>query len=346
MGIKEYRSLPGKGLAGERSFAIAVREISRLYLGKDHLLRVNNNGYTENYRRFYFSDIQALVIGRTNRWKLWNIVWSILGSGCLIWLFSIELLGGRIALGIFAGLFLLFLAVNAFSGPTCKVRIYTRTGCEPLPSLRRLRHANKVLSRLKPLIQEVQGVVSDSQLSNPLAELGSVPLRKSLKKEPEITCYAGGVHAWLSSLFLVNAVLLSAKLLFPNVAPILFLATTLLLVLAMSGTTIMAIVKQTHSSMGELLRGVTWSSLGYSFIGIGIFYIFFTITVIDNPKKAQNTWFIFKKMASFPVTGLPLLITFASLALISAIFGITGWILLLSFRRKYKADSIEKPVES
>src|SRR4051794_11160105 len=41
-----------------------------LWLGPDHLLCIDSSGYTENYKRFYFRDIQALFIRETNTYKL------------------------------------------------------------------------------------------------------------------------------------------------------------------------------------------------------------------------------------------------------------------------------------
>ena len=44
---------------------------SRIYLGEDHLLSVESNLSTEKYYRFYFSDIQAIIVRRTDRAALW-----------------------------------------------------------------------------------------------------------------------------------------------------------------------------------------------------------------------------------------------------------------------------------
>jgi len=46
-----YRRLPGN--------AAALASYHRLWLGPDHLLAVRSVGFSEEYKRFYFSDIQA-----------------------------------------------------------------------------------------------------------------------------------------------------------------------------------------------------------------------------------------------------------------------------------------------
>ena len=66
---REYRKLPGIGRD--------VATYSRLYLGPGHLLVVNSTGFTESYKRFYFQDIQAIVLCRTRSRLIWNIILSV-----------------------------------------------------------------------------------------------------------------------------------------------------------------------------------------------------------------------------------------------------------------------------
>ena len=80
---KEYQRLPGQS----SFFIVGVR--SKLYLAKDHLLRVNSNGWTENYRRFYFTDIQAIVVNLTDGRRLSGfVVHFILCALCVVWLLT------------------------------------------------------------------------------------------------------------------------------------------------------------------------------------------------------------------------------------------------------------------
>jgi len=70
---KEYRRLPGKGL--KRGSLISFTRIrATLYAGKDHLLSVYNSVYEEEYRRYYYKDIQALVIRKTPRRDIWALI--------------------------------------------------------------------------------------------------------------------------------------------------------------------------------------------------------------------------------------------------------------------------------
>ena len=123
----EYQRLPGRS-----SFFLIIR--SKLYLGKDHLLRVNSNGWTENYRRFYFSDIQSVVVSLTKGQWVWVIVHLIFCALFILWLLWVENTPGRVILGCIALFFGVKVLTNVLAGRTCITKIQTRVGTERLPS--------------------------------------------------------------------------------------------------------------------------------------------------------------------------------------------------------------------
>src|SRR5436305_8222975 len=93
-------------------FAVVSAGSSSLWLGKDHLLCIDTTGYTETYKRFYFRDIQAIVIRRTESWKF-----TSLGLGVLAALFTLiaglqGLIAMRYVFGLVAGLFGVALILN------------------------------------------------------------------------------------------------------------------------------------------------------------------------------------------------------------------------------------------
>ena len=70
----EYRRLTR---ARNRSrFALVATSRASLWLAKDHLLQIDTSGYTENYKRFHFRDIQALVLCKTDAWLYQAVVAS------------------------------------------------------------------------------------------------------------------------------------------------------------------------------------------------------------------------------------------------------------------------------
>jgi hypothetical protein len=135
---------------------------SSLWLGQDHLLCIDSNGYTESYKRFYFQDIQAVTIRLTRRRLIWNWVLGVLTVLCVAgWGYGfavngLELAGGVTA-AVMTALFALPLLINNLRGPTCACQLRTAVQTEELPSLCRLHKTRKILDRLRPLIAQAQG---------------------------------------------------------------------------------------------------------------------------------------------------------------------------------------------
>jgi hypothetical protein len=66
-------------------------------------------------------------------------------------------MAGGIILGGLAMLFVLFFLVNLLLGATCKCYLRTAVQIEELPSVRRIRQAQKIVSKIRPLIAAAQG---------------------------------------------------------------------------------------------------------------------------------------------------------------------------------------------
>ena len=159
---KPYTRLPGRGGM--------IFLTSRLWQGRDHLLLVHSSGVTENYQRFYFRDIQAIVVQRTRMGKFLNwgfgagLLLSAFALGCGLLLVSALKAGSgwEIGIGIACGLSgttcLVALLFNLLHGPSCSVHVKTAVQVAELSSIRRLRIARKVLARVKPLIESAQSV--------------------------------------------------------------------------------------------------------------------------------------------------------------------------------------------
>lgn len=155
--------------------AIAAR--SRLFLGKDHLLSVDSARYTEEYKRFYFRDIQAITIRQTGTGKIINVVLGVLAIPPLV--ATLATAGGfRIFWAIVTSVFLVFLLANTLSGPTCTCHMRTAVQTEELPSLRRLRRARKVLARLRPFLTAEQGELPPHEIALRMAELAKPPIAR------------------------------------------------------------------------------------------------------------------------------------------------------------------------
>jgi hypothetical protein len=153
-------------------FGIVSTTRSSLWLGKDHLLQIDTSGYTESYKRFYFADIQALVMCRTEHWLYQAVVFAALA--CFFALIGIFGGGPVIAwiFGILAGLFALCLLLDLTGGPSSKCYVRTAVQTEALVSLTRLRRARRTFDVLRPLITAAQG---ELKMQQPASETAGQP---------------------------------------------------------------------------------------------------------------------------------------------------------------------------
>ena len=155
-----YQRLPGRGVTWSGP--------SRLWQGEDHILLVLTRGYTESYRRFFFHDIQAVVIRRTHLGKIWNAVWAL--TATFFAFIALQLDGGAaLTLWCLSAPFVIALLINLALGPTCACHLRTAVQTERLPALSRVRAARQFLARIEPLIQAAQGELPRNQIE---AELG------------------------------------------------------------------------------------------------------------------------------------------------------------------------------
>lgn len=155
----------------------------RMYEAADHLLQVQSTGFNESYRRFYYRDIQAILVQRT---ALWHILSGLLGAPTLLILiptasaFLANLTSGAGALSegvVVAGAFAfaggVLLAVNLALGPTCRCFLKTAVQTERLVAVGRVRAARRFIARIRPRIVEAQGL---SHPDSPAAAAGATPV--------------------------------------------------------------------------------------------------------------------------------------------------------------------------
>jgi hypothetical protein len=129
------------------------------------LLAVCSTGYSENYKRFYYRDIQAIIIRTTNRGKIWNVVFAV-PAALLAFGGILDPAFGRIFTWSWAGILLLCLLVNLLRGPTCVCHLRTAVQLEALISLNRLRTAHKAITKIRSFVDETQGILPPPGLSD------------------------------------------------------------------------------------------------------------------------------------------------------------------------------------
>ena len=149
---KTYRKLPGK----KRNFW----GNSTLWRGEDHLLLINIRGYREEYKRFYFRDIQAIITRKIEYFK--NICIALAMAFVALGAFMgmaiyWESLGWAIFFGTFSLFFLLFFCNHLLFGSSCESYIKTAVQIEKIPSFHRMAIVDKVMQELRPVIEKAQG---------------------------------------------------------------------------------------------------------------------------------------------------------------------------------------------
>jgi hypothetical protein len=142
----------------------------QLWLGDDHLLQVEWDGYKEYYKRFRYSDIQAISIRRTAEGFIMMILLGSLTVLFSTFLLSVDDPAGRWILIVIAGFFGILFIGSVVAGATCQCHLQTAVQVEHLPSLNRLRRAQKALTQLRELITSAQG--QRSPVASPQPETG------------------------------------------------------------------------------------------------------------------------------------------------------------------------------
>ena len=167
MNHKPYQRLPGRGRTWTGP--------SRVWLASDHVLLVLGHGFYESYRRFFFQDIQAVMVHRTHTGKIYTSLWlfGLLFFGLLV--AGVSDPTGRVILLGLAVPFAVGLMINLFLGPTCVCHIRTAVQTERVPAVSRWRTAQRFVSRVSPLIATAQGDLPEEAAGRLAILQGSQP---------------------------------------------------------------------------------------------------------------------------------------------------------------------------
>jgi hypothetical protein len=137
--------------------AAAIGSYKSLWLAADHLLIVNSTGYNEQYSRLQLRDIKGFFVTDSYRRVWWNVIWGMVASISAM-ILGIVLYREDTPLGsviVFVPAVIL-LVWNNLLGPACRVYVVTGVQTAPLPSVVRRRKLQKILIRLRPLIEAAQ----------------------------------------------------------------------------------------------------------------------------------------------------------------------------------------------
>jgi hypothetical protein len=128
---------------------------TKLYLGTDHLLLIEQLILVERYKRFYYRDIQAVTASQSSRWLVFAGLWGFLTLLAALVFFvhhPIALITGT----FFTGLFGFAFVHNLIQGPTCIVRLRTAVQTHRIAPLERRRDFRSGMETIEPLIRTAQ----------------------------------------------------------------------------------------------------------------------------------------------------------------------------------------------
>jgi VIT1/CCC1 family predicted Fe2+/Mn2+ transporter len=337
----QYHKLPGS----QKGFLIGKYT---LWQGSDHLLQIFSRVGVEEYKRFYFNDIQAVITRRTALGTIQNIVMGFL---VLIFTLPAVFFDGRWSLfyAAVAAAMLLLLVVGLIRGPTCKTILMTAVQTEKLHTLHRLKTTSKVMDRLRVHIHQTQGTLNREALNKlparpPNSQNTS---RQILSRSSKVTAHHnenGRAHLGLFILLLLDGAIVSLGFFFTHVSLTIIGSIT---ILCMGIFVIVALVKQQNSNIGGSLKAITWASLGFICINFVAGYIVSIVFAMQNPGVVYNQWEMFKSMSLLSPWESPLKLSFDIFTICGAVFlGIPGLFMLHRSDSGSKAKATPRAVKS
>ncbi|MBV9463241.1 MAG: hypothetical protein JO317_03335 [Verrucomicrobiae bacterium] len=297
-----------------------------LWLGPDHVLLVNNHFYTEDYKRFYFRDIQAFASKRTASWLILAGLWALTAL-FFLWTASIadEPFEANASL-VFAACAGGMLLYHLVAGPSCRTTLLTAVGAERISALDRVRKVRRVVARLRPLLEEAQG-----SLQPEAARIEWERRRAALPpRRVEPAGRVGTLHAVVIVTLLIKGCMTAGGIGRTNLA---YFLTSTGVWLALGAATIAAMIQQQHHKPPAAVKNLTWIAFGYLVAHLLVGYFYFVFFQFQRPQIAGDFWGMFKAAAQLVPAQSAFLTTLHGLfAAIGIGLGIVGAALLLRAR--------------
>jgi hypothetical protein len=266
--------------------------LSSLFMGGDHLLLCDyRGGFTERYKRFYLSDIQAIIVRRTMHWLGGAATWGFFAFCFLV--IALTTHWNRF-LEIMVGICLLFTLRHLVRGPSCRTHIRTAVQIDALPMLKRVRKTNRILGRLFPLIEQAQGNIAENIAAAPGASPSSsrnvIAMGVSTAAAPS-PVMARQELSWFH-VFTFGAVLLSGlnavwEVNYPSL-------TSYSLLLALFGLSvvigIVALVRQARHHVHRGAFALIWVQVITFVLGAGgIDYVFTMVNIFNRARTEPQS---------------------------------------------------------
>ena len=314
---RPYRKLQG--------LSFNIFSAPSLWIGPDHLLSVNAVLFQEQYQRFYYNDIQAIVMCRSNRHHAWTAIWCALAllSG-LVAFFSSS--AGSVS-GAFLVIFSAVLAANLVLGPACEAHIQTAVQIQRLRSFRRMRSAGKAMDRIKALVEQAQGPL-DGDVFATSAAIPSTTAQTSDTPHPLTAPSTQAVDLARSFSLLPHRILFGLLLAMGAAGFVQFGLKSLPLSVIetfMHATAqvmaIVALVRGYQPMKGTWLGRLSWMSLVLIVLASVTGYILIITASTHYPELAYNNWALYRRCFEIVNSDMPYVLA-------ASLFFTIGYLLL------------------
>jgi hypothetical protein len=331
---KIYKRLPGK-----RRLPFWTNS---LWIGPDHLLSVDSRSVSENYKRFYYRDIQAIIIRKIDHWKITNI---ILGSiSGIFFLLMLLLEGGwSIFLGVVWSLSFVVFLYYLIWGANCETHIKTAVQIERLPAFYRLRSLSRAMILLIQRIENAQGRLEREALMENRDE-STGEILKTRQNQAFIQAVSskdekGGGHTILYILLSLYGILVVADMFYNHIT---YSIMSTLFSLSIGAFAIIALIKQSKSNLSSQLKKTTWIALAFVIIDFitGLILTFYlTLNSLFEGKQFQNEYEMMKMMSEMsPFENTFFFIIYMFTASGALILGVIGLYLVFKTRGQQKGN--------
>jgi len=320
---KKYKRLPGR----KRKFVGK----DTIWAGADHMLLVESTGMSEDYKRFYYKDIQSISITRTKTEIIKNSFISVLAL--LFFLMASSFLKSEEGLSIFlfiiSSVFFLFLIINLIQGASCICWITTAVQRIKLKPVNRCRQAVKMMTIIGPRIEQVQGVL-------PLNELGERMNARAPSADVKKATYSPGIPVetlrfWYKTLFIMclagaglGCFLLYSHSLFPYLLGSMFGIGFVIV-------TIITLVKQSQWEKKSSVSFLPWVIIGVFILDLIEGYSLLMMMIFKgakNPDFMNNQIVLMEKMAALNHFDIPLALAADIVGIVAIlIVGLAGLVL-------------------
>ncbi len=144
---------PYRKLTGRRR---SLTGFTQAWMADDHLLIVDSTRFVERYRRFAFSDIQAIVVADlSSRWLL-QVVAVLISLFWMLYSLQAESLFAKYFFAITGMIALAFAIRDVLRGTRCRCVLQTAVSREVLRPVSRVAVARKFLAAISPAIEAAQ----------------------------------------------------------------------------------------------------------------------------------------------------------------------------------------------